>query len=69
MDVGQLSRGRCLGRRAIRQFVRRSAEWAEHRIQLLLVPTKTCISLIVMLSAGSGERINLRQVSSNAQHY
>lgn len=55
-----------LGRQAIRQFVRPSAEWAESRIQLLLVPMKTCISLMVIFSVEYGKMVILRHVSLNA---
>lgn len=55
-----------LGGRRIRQFVRPSADWAEHRIQSRLAPMKSSISLMVIFSEGNGQMINLPQVSLTA---
>lgn len=55
-----------LGCRRIRQFVRPSAEWAEHRIQLRLAPMKPSISLVVIISEGNDQVINLPHVSLKA---
>lgn len=55
-----------LGGRRIRQFVRPSADWAEHRIQSRLAPMKASISLMVIISEGNGQMINLPQVSLTA---
>lgn len=55
-----------LGGRRIRQFVRPSAEWAEHRTQSRLTPMKPSISLMVIVSEGHGQMVNLPHVSLTA---